>query len=202
MLLGKWGFALCFVDGLVFVCSESCAHIPFDLADVLQLHKGHNADSVCDLHGQNLQVQLMSRESLEGFIRPCPPVHTWAACNRVWSSWNESAHLRCSATKWSENSDFGLGESRCPRWRRSITFRSCTKTEGKMEYEIKRSYGSIFCSMMMVELRPWAQLSIYQSICAPTLNYGNDCNKIVNTSRKTNVFKMNWERSPDIWWGL
>lgn len=54
-------------------------------------------------------------ESLVGFIRPWPPTHTRAVCSRVWSSWNESPHLTCSARKWSEKSLLWFGSELLPQ---------------------------------------------------------------------------------------
>lgn len=111
-IMGQLLFAFCFL----FESWKICVQIACNREVLLKPHKGLVTVSVCDLHGQNFQVQLMSGESLMGFIRPWPPAHTWAVCNRVWSSWNESPHLRFSARKWSENASFGLERSCCLRW--------------------------------------------------------------------------------------
>lgn len=69
----------------------------------------------CDLHWKNPQVQLKSGESLVGFIRLWPPAHTWAARSRVWSGWNESPHLTCSAGERSESASLWLWSRFLPK---------------------------------------------------------------------------------------
>lgn len=81
-------------------------------------------------------------ESLVGFIRPWPPTHTWAVCNRVWSSWNESPHLTCSARKWSEKSLLWFESELLPQVN-ELGFGACASLRGASDLT---DYGDLLCS--------------------------------------------------------
>lgn len=87
-------------------------------------------------------------ESLVGFIRPWPPTHTWAVCNRVWSSWNESPHLTCTARKWSEKKPLLI-------WKRAAASLSNQKRPPQEEHQIWAIMGIYHLPQASQHLSYW-----------------------------------------------
>lgn len=84
-----------------------------------------SSDSVCDFHGQNLQVQPMSRENLVCFIGPWPPAHTGGSLQQSAKQleWKSTPLLKSEVLcqrMVRKMPPFGLGASSCPKWRSTI----------------------------------------------------------------------------------
>ncbi len=152
-----------------------------------------------------LQVQLMSRESLVGFIRPWPQARTGAACNIVWSSWNESPHLLKSellCQKIVRKFLLWFGSELPPQVKEFSHLQVLFKSESDVECKITRRIG--VTSAVIVCHGDGAALSL-----GSTLLCSNPSNMIMTQTIRLQlwtakfIFFTRWtERSSDIWWDL